>query len=131
MILFKIKIKFITSQLTLRSNLISLRPVSACTPTPQTGTTTGATELWRSSHCGNARHVVDAQAYIPAWLRRWSGSCPPSGPAQLPNPCGRATVRLPPWSLYRHPSSRSTSPHHRLFLWPCCAITTGIADSRS
>ena len=99
MILFKIKIKFITCQLTFRSNLISLRPVSACTPTPQTGTTTGATELWRSSHRGRARHVVHAQALHPCLVATLVWQLPAFGgrPAAKPvRPCHRSSAAMEP-----------------------------------
>ena len=88
---FKIKKKFITSQLILRSNLIWFRPASACSPTPQRAQTAGVAELWRPCHPGEvaapcpgcARHAMQARALRPRLVVAMAqplpaSHCPPS-----------------------------------------------------
>ena len=78
---FSRNIKFITSQLTLCSDLIWLKPASACSSMPHRARTTGAAELWRPCrrgeaivpHPGHTPHTVHARALrpclavVPAW----------------------------------------------------------------
>ena len=102
---FKTKIEFITSPLTLGSVLISLRPTSACSPTPNLGTTARAAELWRPYY---ARRSGSAAPWPHAPCRACLSPMP-----LLPRSCYRSSAR--PRSPYCR-SSRPTSPYLHLAL---------------
>ena len=101
---FKIKIEFIASQLTLRSDLISLRHVSACSPTPQRARTAkqwsygGLAALAKRAraHAMHARALHPCLAVMLAWpllASRGPPGCQACDVVHLPGHGGPTTIR--------------------------------------